>query len=285
MLKAFGAELILTEGAKGMPGAIAKAAEVAASDPARYFMPQQFENPANPEIHEKTTGPEIWDATDGNIDVLVSGVGTGGTITGLSRYFKNVRGKAIMTVAVEPEGSPVISQALAGEELKPGNLLKMFHEPNFDISLFYRNFGRKELHHWFDPFMDIIMKEFGGGRVVQKTGTAFDPNNPLRKYHGLLKVRLPEGDTNKVVSPKTVSDGRRIRQLTNPNSARRVTRKSTGGRFLALMCIIRHKRKVPTIFYHTSDRTDVPQAKQLLNKISKRLDLEGGLRMQEGRLL
>ncbi len=120
VLKAFGAELILTEGAKGMPGAIAKAAEVAASDPARYFMPQQFENPANPEIHEKTTGPEIWDATDGNIDVLVSGVGTGGTITGLSRYFKNVRGKAIMTVAVEPEGSPVISQALAGEELKPG---------------------------------------------------------------------------------------------------------------------------------------------------------------------
>ena len=120
VLKAFGAELILTEGAKGMPGAIAKAAEVAASDPARYFMPQQFENPANPEIHEKTTGPEIWDATDGNIDVLVSGVGTGGTITGLSRYFKNVRGKAIMTVSVEPEGSPVISQALAGEELKPG---------------------------------------------------------------------------------------------------------------------------------------------------------------------
>jgi cysteine synthase A len=120
VLKAFGAELILTEGAKGMPGAIAKAAEVAASDPARYFMPQQFENPANPEIHEKTTGPEIWDATDGNIDVLVSGVGTGGTITGLSRYFKNVRGKAILSVAVEPEGSPVISQALAGEELKPG---------------------------------------------------------------------------------------------------------------------------------------------------------------------
>jgi cysteine synthase A len=120
VLKAFGAELILTEGAKGMPGAIAKATEVAASDPARYFMPQQFENPANPEIHEKTTGPEIWDATDGNVDVLVAGVGTGGTITGLARYFKQVRGKAVITVAVEPEGSPVIAQALAGKELQPG---------------------------------------------------------------------------------------------------------------------------------------------------------------------
>jgi cysteine synthase A len=120
VLKAFGAELILTEGAKGMPGAIAKATEVAASDPARYFMPQQFENPANPAIHEKTTGPEIWDATDGNVDVLVAGVGTGGTITGLARYFKQVRGKAVITVAVEPEGSPVIAQALAGKELQPG---------------------------------------------------------------------------------------------------------------------------------------------------------------------
>jgi len=120
VLKAFGADLILTEGAKGMPGAIAKATEVAASDPERYFMPQQFENPANPEIHEKTTGPEIWDATDGNVDVLVAGVGTGGTITGLSRYFKQVRGKAVITVAVEPEGSPVIAQALAGKELQPG---------------------------------------------------------------------------------------------------------------------------------------------------------------------
>jgi len=120
VLKAFGADLILTEGAKGMPGAIAKATEVAASDPERYFMPQQFENPANPEIHEKTTGPEIWDATDGNVDVLVAGVGTGGTITGLSRYFKQVRGKAVITVAVEPEGSPVIAQALEGKELQPG---------------------------------------------------------------------------------------------------------------------------------------------------------------------
>jgi cysteine synthase A len=120
VLKAFGAELILTEAAKGMPGAISKATELAAAEPDRYFLPQQFENPANPEIHQKTTGPEIWDATDGKIDVLVAGVGTGGTITGLSRYFKQEKGKQIISVAVEPVDSPVITQALAGEPLKPG---------------------------------------------------------------------------------------------------------------------------------------------------------------------
>jgi cysteine synthase len=120
VLKAFGAELILTEAAKGMPGAISKATELAAAEPDRYFMPQQFENPANPEIHQKTTGPEIWDATDGDVDVLVAGVGTGGTITGLSRYFKQDRKKPILTVAVEPVDSPVITQALAGDALKPG---------------------------------------------------------------------------------------------------------------------------------------------------------------------
>ncbi len=120
VLKALGAELVLTEGAKGMPGAIAKAEEIAASRPGHYFMPQQFKNPANPDIHESTTGPEIWDATDGRIDVLVSGVGTGGTITGVSRYIKNTCGKDILSVAVEPAASPVISQTLAGEELKPG---------------------------------------------------------------------------------------------------------------------------------------------------------------------
>jgi cysteine synthase len=120
VLKALGAELILTEAAKGMPGAIAKATELAAAEPERYFMPQQFENPANPEIHQKTTGPEIWDATDGNVDVIVAGVGTGGTITGLSRYFKQDKNKQVLTVAVEPVDSPVITQALAGETLKPG---------------------------------------------------------------------------------------------------------------------------------------------------------------------
>lgn len=119
LLVAYGAELVLTEGAKGMSGAIAKAEEIAASDPNRYVLLQQFKNPANPEIHEKTTGPEIWEATDGKIDILVSGVGTGGTITGVSRYIKNTQKKAIVSVAVEPAASPVLSQKRAGEEIKP----------------------------------------------------------------------------------------------------------------------------------------------------------------------
>ncbi|HLO24570.1 MAG TPA: cysteine synthase A, partial [Geobacteraceae bacterium] len=120
VLAALGANLILTPGAEGMKGAIARAEEIAASDPQRWFIPQQFKNPANPAIHEKTTGPEIWADTDGGIDVLVSGVGTGGTISGISRYIKKTRGKNITSVAVEPQESPVISQKLAGEELKPG---------------------------------------------------------------------------------------------------------------------------------------------------------------------
>lgn len=120
VLAAFGANLILTPGAEGMKGAIAKAETIAASDPKKYFLPQQFKNPANPAIHEKTTGPEIWNDTEGTIDVLVSGVGTGGTITGISRYIKNKMGKKIISVAVEPKESPVISQKLAGQELKPG---------------------------------------------------------------------------------------------------------------------------------------------------------------------
>ncbi len=120
VLKALGARIVLTEGAKGMKGAIEKAEEIAASDKARYFIPQQFENPANPEIHERTTGPEIWNDTDGDVDILVSGVGTGGTITGISRYFKRTKGKQILSVAVEPAESPVISQHLAGQPIKPG---------------------------------------------------------------------------------------------------------------------------------------------------------------------
>lgn len=120
VLKALGAKLALTPGAKGMSGAITAAEEMATSDPDRYVLLHQFKNPANPEIHVKTTGPEIWDDTDGNVDVIVSGVGTGGTITGISRYFKEVRGKKIISVAVEPEDSPVISQQLAGEMLQPG---------------------------------------------------------------------------------------------------------------------------------------------------------------------
>ena len=120
VLKAFGANLVLTEGAGGMKSAIAKAEELVASDPRRYVMMQQFKNPANPDIHYKTTGAEIWDDTDGNVDVLVSGVGTGGTITGVARYFKQGKNKNLLAVAVEPDNSPVIKQKLAGEELKPG---------------------------------------------------------------------------------------------------------------------------------------------------------------------
>ena len=120
VMAVLGAELILTEAAKGMPGAIAKAKEIADSDPAKYFMPGQFDNPANPEIHEKTTGPEIWNDCDGAIDVFVAGVGTGGTITGVSRYIKKEKGKAITSVAVEPSHSPVITQTMNGEALKPG---------------------------------------------------------------------------------------------------------------------------------------------------------------------
>jgi cysteine synthase A len=120
VLAMFGAILVLTPGSEGMKGAIAKATEIANSDPAKYFMPQQFKNPANPAIHEKTTGPEIWDDTEGAIDVLVSGVGTGGTISGVSRYIKNAKGKKIVSVAVEPKESPVITQKLAGQDLKPG---------------------------------------------------------------------------------------------------------------------------------------------------------------------
>ncbi|ARN82815.1 cysteine synthase A [Methylocystis bryophila] len=120
LLLAFGANLILTEGAKGMGGAVAKAEEIAASDPGRYLLLQQFKNPANPAIHEETTGPEIWDDTDGAVDIFVAGVGTGGTITGVSRFFKNVKGKPVLSVAVEPSASPVLTQQRAGELLKPG---------------------------------------------------------------------------------------------------------------------------------------------------------------------
>jgi cysteine synthase A len=120
LLTAYGAHLVLTEGRMGMPGAIGTAKEMAASDPDRYVLLQQFSNPANPQIHHDTTGPEIWTDTEGQVDVLVAGVGTGGTITGVSRYIKSTLGKPLVSVAVEPTNSPVISQAKAGQELKPG---------------------------------------------------------------------------------------------------------------------------------------------------------------------
>jgi cysteine synthase A len=120
VLKALGAKLVLTEATGGISAAIRKAEEMVASEPDRYVLPQQFKNPANPDIHFRTTGPEIWDDTDGAVDVLVVGVGTGGTITGISRYFKQARGKKILSVAVEPDTSPVITQKLSGQPLKPG---------------------------------------------------------------------------------------------------------------------------------------------------------------------
>lgn len=120
LLKVFGANVVLTEGPKGMRGAIEKAEKLFSDNPGKYYLPQQFKNPSNPAIHERTTGPEIWEATDGGVDVVVAGVGTGGTITGVSRFIKRQKGKAILSVAVEPESSPVITQKLAGQELKPG---------------------------------------------------------------------------------------------------------------------------------------------------------------------
>lgn len=120
VLKAFGANLVLTPGNKGMGGAIAAAEEMAASDPDKYVLLHQFRNPANPAIHEQTTGPEIWEATGGKVDIFVAGVGTGGTITGVSRYFKKIRGQVLHSVAVEPTDSPVITQQLAGQSLQPG---------------------------------------------------------------------------------------------------------------------------------------------------------------------
>jgi cysteine synthase A len=140
LLKALNAKLVLTEGPRGMTGAIDKADEIVASDPSRYVLLQQFDNPANPEIHEKTTGPEIWDATGGNVDVFVAGVGTGGTITGVTRYLKRTRQKPVVSVAVEPTESPVISQTLRGEPLTPGphkiqGIGAGFIPRNLDLSL------------------------------------------------------------------------------------------------------------------------------------------------------
>lgn len=140
VLKALGAELVLTEAAKGMQGAVDKATELRDSDPTRYFMPQQFNNPANPAIHEKTTGPELWEATDGELDILVAGVGTGGTISGISRYFEETRKRPLHSVAVEPAESPLISQTLAGEPLTPAShkiqgIGANFIPGNLDLSL------------------------------------------------------------------------------------------------------------------------------------------------------
>lgn len=140
VLKALGAELVLTDPALGMKGAIAEAQRIKDSDPEHYFLPQQFENPANPKIHRETTGPEIWNATGGNVDALVAGVGTGGTISGISQYFEQVKGKSLHSVAVEPTESPLITQTRKGEELKPAphkiqGLGANFVPKNLDLSI------------------------------------------------------------------------------------------------------------------------------------------------------
>lgn len=140
LMKALGARIVLTDGTKGMPAAIAAAEEIIASNPEKYFAPRQFENPANPKVHEQTTGPEIWKDTDGEIDVLVCGVGTGGTVTGISRYLKNTEGKSICTVAIEPASSTVIASAKAGEEHSHGphkiqGIGAGFLPDNLDINL------------------------------------------------------------------------------------------------------------------------------------------------------
>jgi len=199
VLAALGANLILTPGPEGMKGAINKAEEIAASDPARWFIPQQFKNPANPAIHEKTTGPEIWNDTDGNVDVLVSGVGTGGTITGISRYLKNTQAKMILTVAVEPKESPVITQKLAGEALTPGphkiqGIGAGFIPDTLDLSIV----DRVELVSSDDAieFAKRLAKEEGllvgiscGAAVAAATRLAYDP-----EFAGkTIVVILPDG--------------------------------------------------------------------------------------------
>jgi len=199
VLAALGANLILTPGTEGMKGAVAKAEEIAASDPGRWFLPQQFKNPANPEIHEKTTGPEIWNDTDGALDVLVSGVGTGGTITGVSRYIKNTRGKKIISVAVEPRESPVISQKIAGQELKPGphkiqGIGAGFIPDTLDLSLVDRveqvssedaiEFARRLANE-----EGILVGISGGAAVAAAVRLAFDPEFAGKN----IVVILPDG--------------------------------------------------------------------------------------------
>jgi len=199
VLAALGANLILTPGTEGMKGAIARAEEIAASEPGRWFLPQQFKNPANPEIHEKTTGPEIWNDTDGALDVLVSGVGTGGTITGVSRYIKNTRGKKIISVAVEPRESPVISQKIAGQELKPGphkiqGIGAGFIPDTLDLSLVNRveQVSSEEAIEFAKRLATeegILVGISGGAAVAAAVRLAFDPEFAGKN----IVVILPDG--------------------------------------------------------------------------------------------
>ncbi|MBB3140175.1 cysteine synthase A [Halomonas organivorans] len=185
VLKALGAELVLTEPAKGMAGAIAKARELADAEPDKYFLPQQFENPANPRIHETTTGPEIWNDTDGEVDVFVAGVGTGGTLTGVSRYIKETQGKAITSVAVEPVDSPVITQTRDGQDPTPAphkiqGIGAGFVPTNLDMSLVDRvetvgNDEAMEMAHRLMQEEGILCGISCGAAVVAALRVARDP--------------------------------------------------------------------------------------------------------------
>ncbi|EKE68666.1 cysteine synthase A [Gallaecimonas xiamenensis] len=207
LLKALGANLVLTEAAKGMKGAIDKASEIRDAEPNKYVLLQQFENPANPAIHETTTGPEIWEATDGDIDVFVAGVGTGGTITGVSRYLKKTRGKDVISVAVEPADSPVISQKLAGEDLKPGphkiqGIGAGFIPGNLDLSLVDRveqvsNDDAMAMAHRLMKEEGILAGISSGAAVVAAKRLAENPDFAGKK----IVVILPSSAERYLSSP------------------------------------------------------------------------------------
>ncbi|NMP32507.1 cysteine synthase A [Thalassotalea sp. M1531] len=207
LLAALGAKLELTEGAKGMKGAIEKAQEIRDSNPERYVLLGQFDNPANPKIHEETTGPEIWNDTDGNIDIFVAGVGTGGTITGVSRYIKLKEGKAITTVAVEPVDSPVITQAKAGKDLTPGphkiqGIGAGFIPGNLDLELVdaveqVSNEDAMEMAHRLMKEEGILAGISSGAAVVAANRLAEKPENADKN----IVVILPSSAERYLSSP------------------------------------------------------------------------------------
>jgi len=207
LLKALGANLVLTEGAKGMKGAVAKAEEIVESAPEKYLLLKQFDNPANAEIHEKTTGPEIWNDTDGQVDIFVAGVGTGGTITGVSRYIKNTQGKAIQTIAVEPTDSPVITQAKAGLELTPGphkiqGIGAGFIPGNLDLDLVdaveqVSNEDAMEMAHRLMKEEGILVGISSGAAAVAAKRIAEKPENEGKN----IVVILPSAAERYLTSP------------------------------------------------------------------------------------
>ncbi len=207
VLKALGANLVLTEAAKGMKGAIDKAQEIYDSEPEKYVLLQQFDNPANPAIHEKTTGPEIWDDLDGDIDILISGVGTGGTISGVSHYIKNTKGKQITSVAVEPEASPIISQTLAGEDLQPAphkiqGIGAGFIPKNLDLSVVDRvekisNEDAIEFAHQLMKQEGILCGISGGAAVAAAVRVAAEEANKDKT----VVVIIPDSGERYLTSP------------------------------------------------------------------------------------